>query len=93
MGSAKASHYSIELKNAQYISFKSDHLQNVVDSAHIFRRNDGDKAKNFKDFSGKKQFPADCQIEAEYYFFISPITGGDLFVAADSIEFYCCPSL
>jgi hypothetical protein len=79
-------YYRITCKGASYLKFDSDHLQNVIEDVWILT--DRAKAEEFTTFSGRKLFPTALSLQAEYYIFITPITGVELFAVARSIQFY-----
>lgn len=79
--------YQLVIRGTKYFAFSSDHLQNVVDAIYIYSHDEIEKARSFKDFSGRRYFPESVDLVGNYYIFIVPITGGELFAIADELEF------
>ena len=84
----EASTIKMVCEHPAFVSFQSDHLQNVIEDVFIFDRQHIDLAREMKDFSGKELFPRTFVGESNYYVFVTPKTGIDLFAAVKSIAFF-----
>ncbi len=76
----------IDCEKPNYFSLESDQLQNVIEDIWIF--NDKERAREFRTFSGKDLMPKSFAENAELYIFVTPISGIEAFVAAETVRFF-----
>jgi hypothetical protein len=71
----------------QFVSFDSDHLQNVIEDVLIFPETEIERARNLRSFSGSLLFPTKFNGQAGNYMFITPKVGVNLFAATGKVKF------
>jgi hypothetical protein len=70
------------------IILNSDHLQNIVSTAYIFEKENFKFEQHIDFFELENVYAILPTLDAKYFVFFTPITGIELFVAANEIEIY-----
>ena len=80
-----ASRIRVSAFEPAFVSFESNHLQNVVDAVYL---HGPDTLSSFFELTNVSlRVPENCHSLAKQFFCVAPITGGEVFIAADSFEF------